>query len=82
MLIKKDSALDILDQFEDAIENGERNFYGPAREMIINDKLELSNHDWIEFLSQQFDVNKTTAREMIHKLMIIKSVDNIKNELS
>lgn len=32
--INKDDALDILDQLEDAIENGELGFYSQAREMM------------------------------------------------
>ena len=34
--ISKEDALDILDQFEDAIENGEVGFYSIAREMMGN----------------------------------------------
>lgn len=34
--INKDDALDILDQLEDAIENGELGFYSIAREMMGN----------------------------------------------
>jgi len=34
--INKSDALDILDQFEDAIENGERGFYSQARKMMCD----------------------------------------------
>jgi hypothetical protein len=29
----------------------------------------LSNREWKDFLSQQFDISKTSAREMLHGMM-------------
>lgn len=37
----------------------------------------LTNKEWIDFLAQQFDVSRTTARNMLHGLMKMKKYDNI-----
>lgn len=37
----------------------------------------MTNKQWIDFLSLQFDVSRTTARNMLHGLMMIKKHDNI-----
>lgn len=46
------------------------------------DRLKLSNKDWIDFLSKQFSVSRTTARGMLHSLMMWKASDNFKKEFS
>lgn len=42
---------------------------------------DMTNKDWIDFLSCQFNVSRTTAREMLHVLMILKCKDNFKKQL-
>ena len=37
----------------------------------------MTNKEWIDFLAQQFDVSRTTARNMLHGLMKMKKYDNI-----
>lgn len=38
----------------------------------------MSNKEWIDFLSEAFDVSRTTARDMLHSLCILKRYDNLK----
>ena len=40
----------------------------------------MSNKEWIDFLSEQFDVSRTSAREMLHGLMKWKAEDNFKKQ--
>lgn len=37
----------------------------------------MTNKEWVDFLVQQFDVSRTTARNMLHGLMKMKKYDNI-----
>lgn len=37
----------------------------------------MTNKEWVNFLAQQFDVSRTTARNMLHGLMKMKKYDNI-----
>ncbi len=36
---------------------------------IIN---RLTNEEWIDFLSEQFNISKTSAKEMLHVIMSVK----------
>ena len=38
----------------------------------------LTNKEWIDFLSEQFDISRTSAREMLHGMMQWKKEDNFK----
>ena len=38
----------------------------------------MSNKEWKEFLSVQFGVSKTTAKNMLHDMMRWKKEDNFK----
>lgn len=38
----------------------------------------LTNKEWIDFLSDQFDISRTSAREMLHGMMQWKKEDNFK----
>lgn len=38
----------------------------------------MSNKQWIDFLSKQFNISRTSAREMLHGMMCWKKRDNWK----
>lgn len=38
----------------------------------------MSNKDWIDFLCEQFDISRTSARDMLHEMMKCKKEDNFK----
>ena len=42
----------------------------------------MSNKQWIDLLSEQFNVSRTTAKEMLHVMMKIKKEDNFKKQFS
>lgn len=42
----------------------------------------MSNREWVDFLSEQFNVSRTSAREMLHGLMTWKAEDNFKKQFS
>lgn len=38
----------------------------------------MRNQEWIDLLSKEFNVSRTSARDMLHALMKIKRYDNFK----
>ena len=42
----------------------------------------LSNAQWVDFLSTQFDISRTSAKEMLHGMMRWKKEDNFKKQFS
>lgn len=42
----------------------------------------LSNREMIDFLTEQFSVSRTSAKEMLHGLMRWKAEDNFKKQFS
>jgi hypothetical protein len=38
----------------------------------------MSNKDWIDFLCEQYDISRTSARDMLHGMMKCKKEDNFK----
>ena len=38
----------------------------------------MTNREWIDLLSKEFNVSRTSARDMLHALMTIKRYDNFK----
>lgn len=42
----------------------------------------MTNKDWIDFLSEQFNVSRTSARAMLHGLIRCKAEDNFKKRFS
>lgn len=42
----------------------------------------LTNHEWIDFLTEQFDISHTSAKEMLHAMMSVKKEDNFKKQFS
>lgn len=39
----------------------------------------MTNRQWIDFLSAQFDISRTSAKEMLHGMMQWKKEDNLKS---
>ncbi len=42
----------------------------------------LSNKEWIDFLVEQFNVSRTSAKDMLHGMMQVKREDNFKKQFS
>lgn len=40
----------------------------------------MTNREWVDFLVEQFEVSRTTARDMLHSLMVLKTYDNYKRD--
>lgn len=62
------------------------NFAGnhSALKALINmqPNIKLTNSEWIGFLSDQFDISRTSAKEMLHAMMSVKREDNFKKQFS
>lgn len=64
---------------------GTRQMYEIAVEALEEPKVEnkgLTNAEWIDFLSEQFDISRTSAKEMLHTMMSVKREDNFKKQFS
>ena len=63
-----------------------RRMYEIATEALEEPKAEnmkrLTNTEWKEFLSEQFGVSKTSAKEMLHVMMSVKKEDNFKKQFN
>lgn len=44
----------------------------------INNYRKLSNKEMIDFLVKQFDISRTSAKDMLHVMMSVKREDNFK----
>lgn len=42
----------------------------------------MSNKKWIDFLCEQFDISRTSARYMLHVMMQVKKIDDFKKQFS
>lgn len=42
----------------------------------------FTNSEWIDFLAEQFDISRTSAKEMLHVMMSVKKEDNFKKQFS
>jgi len=42
----------------------------------------LTNKEWVDFLSKQFTVSRTSAKEMLHVMMGVKKKDNFKKQFN
>jgi hypothetical protein len=42
----------------------------------------LTSAEWKDFLSEQFGISKTSAKEMLHVMMLVKKEDNFKKQFS
>jgi hypothetical protein len=65
---------------------GTRQMYEIAVEALEEPKVEnmkgLTNAEWIDFLSEQFDISRTSAKEMLHAMMSVKKEDNFKKQFN
>jgi hypothetical protein len=65
---------------------GARQMYEIAVEALEEPKVEnmkgLTNAEWIDFLSEQFDISRTSARDMLHVMMSIKKEDSFKKQFN
>ncbi len=60
---------------EMAYKNGYEKGYRDAKE----ERKKMSNKEWIDFLSEQFSISRTSARNMLHCMLKWKEWDNFKN---
>jgi hypothetical protein len=62
------------------------NFAGnhSALKALINmqPKIRFTNSEWVDFLCEQFDISRTSAKEMLHAMMSVKKEDNFKKQFS
>ena len=49
---------------------------------IEPERKQMTNKEWIDFLSEQFDISRTSAREMLHGMMQCKKEDNYKKQFN
>lgn len=47
----------------------------------IQSNIRLTNSEWIDFLAEQFEVSRTSAKDMLHLMMSVKKKDNFKKQL-
>ncbi len=66
--------------------NGQRDFLiDYIKQMLpINPKshIKLTNREWISFLAEQFNISRTSAKEMLHVMMSVKKEDNFKKQFN
>lgn len=46
--------------------------------LICRESKRMTNKEWIDLLSKEFNVSRTSARDMLHAMMTIKRYDNFK----
>lgn len=46
------------------------------------EKIKFTNSEWKDFLCEQFDVSRTTAKDMLHALMSLKKEDSFKKQFN
>lgn len=46
------------------------------------ERTRMSNKEWIDFLVVQFDISRTSAKEMLHGMMKMKKEDNFKRDFN
>ena len=96
-LISRQAAIDALDQIVYEMERMERwnSKYKEQRKgvctakNVISDlpsaqpeRTRMSNKEWIDFLVVQFDISRTSAKEMLHGMMKMKKEDNFKRDFN
>lgn len=42
----------------------------------------MTNKEWIDFLSKEWNISRTSAKEMLHTMMIVKKEDNFKKQFN
>lgn len=53
-----------------------------AIKVLEQPDIKLTNSEWIDFLAEQFDISRTSAKEMLHAMMSVKREDNFKKQFS
>lgn len=41
-----------------------------------------TNKEWIDLLTKEFDISRTSAKEMLHVMMSVKKEDNFKKQFN
>jgi len=63
-----------------------RRMYEIAIEALEEPKAEnmkrFTNAEWKDFLSEQFNISRTSAKDMLHVMMSVKREDNFKRQFS
>ena len=49
---------------------------------INPERKKMSNKEWVDFLSDQFRISRTSARNMLHGMLKWKEWDNFKSQYS
>lgn len=49
---------------------------------VLPERKQMTNKEWIDFLSEQFDISRTSARKMLHDMMQWKKEDNYKKQFN
>lgn len=44
--------------------------------------LPMTNSEWIDFLVEQFNISRTSAKDMLHTMILVKREDNFKKLFS
>ena len=52
------------------------------QEPKVKNRERLTNAEWVDFLSEQFNISRTSAKEMLHVMMSVKKEDNFKKPFS
>lgn len=68
---------DVLDLCESKDPNYEVRHFKEDVECIPPMNL-VKNSEWIDFLTDQFNISRTSARDMLHVMMSVKREDNFK----
>jgi hypothetical protein len=51
-------------------------------EIKVQPKVRLTNSEWIDFLCEQFEISRTSAKDMLHVMMSVKREDNFKKQFN
>lgn len=70
------------EQTEDVIHITGRRKFVSEFDFDEPEQTRMSNKEWIDFLSEQFNVSRTSARGMLHGLIKCKAEDNFKKQFS
>lgn len=42
----------------------------------------MTNKEWIDFLCKEWNISRTSAKEMLHAMMSVKKEDNFKRQFN
>ena len=52
------------------------------KRLKVKNRGRLTNAEWVNFLSKQFNISRTSAKKMLHVMMSVKKEDNFKKQFS